>query len=52
MQKIQMVGMWECRLWENAECGNADGHGFNLCVASSLRNLVSVISELQKELGR
>ena len=52
MQKCRKYRWWEFRLWENAECGNVDGHGFNLCVVPSLRNLVSVISELWKELGR
>ena len=47
MQKCGKYGWWECRLWENA-----DGCGFNLCVVPSLRNLVSIISELQKDLGR
>ena len=49
MQKRGKYRWWECRLWENADFGNADGRGFNLCVAPSLRNLVSVISELQKD---
>ena len=52
MQKCGKYGLWECGLWENADYGNVDGRGFNLCVVPSLRNLVSVISELRKDFGR
>ena len=51
-QKRRKYRWWECGMWENADFGNADGRGFNLCVAPSLRNLVSVISELQKDFRR
>ena len=36
----------------NADCGNVDRCGFNLCVVPLLRNLVSVISELRKDFRR
>ena len=42
----------KCGNTESTDCGNADGRGFNLCVVPLFRNLVSVISESQKDLGR